>query len=687
MELRSNSMSYSIHKKRETKSREKILIDKICKLESLSDQNKLKSEELIKLTEHKNDLENIRNDYMKGVVIRSKAQWIEDGEKPSKYFCNLELNNFMNKTIQRVETGNGNTITDQKEILKQVRHFYASLYNDRETELDNYDLNELLKIFNYTILDDTQSNSLEGLISEEELLIVLNKMKLNKSPGSSGFPADFYKHFWGQLKTIILRATNDIYDKGILPIDQRFGVITCIPKGDKPRHLLTNWRPITLLNVFYKLLSGVIANRIKSVLNIIISNSQTGFIKGRYIGENTRLLFDLLHYTENNDIPGLLILIDFEKAFDSVAWSFVYKVLDFFNFCDTIKNWIKIFNNNILSSVIQHGHLSESFNVKRGCRQGDPIAPYIFILCAEILSMLVKNNKLIGGIVIGKTEHVISQYADDTTLFLDGSKQSFHSALDTLDQFASISGLKINSFKTKIVWIGSKKYSNQVYHHDKWKLNWGSTSFSLLGIDFSIELNNIVTLNLDKQLIKIRSSITQWNRRILSPIGRITVIKTLLLPKLILIFISLPNPSINIIKAINTDFFKFIWGSSVDRVKREVLVTTYQYGGLKMTNLNLFIMALKCTWIRRILVNFNTPWLDIVHACYGNNFTKELIDFGDQFLNSKINTTNPFWKDVFTSWSHISLNIINTDLPKSPLWYNSKIKIDKKTYIFQIMVQ
>ncbi|KAK6191103.1 hypothetical protein SNE40_002848 [Patella caerulea] len=134
---------------------------------------------------------------MKGVVIRSKAQWIEDGQKPSKYFCNLELNNFMNKTIQRVETGNGNILTDQKEILKQVRHFYGSLYNDRELELDNYDLNELLTNFNYTILDDTQSNSLEGLISEEELLIVLNKMKSNKSPGSSGFPADFYNHLWG----------------------------------------------------------------------------------------------------------------------------------------------------------------------------------------------------------------------------------------------------------------------------------------------------------------------------------------------------------------------------------------------------------------------------------------------------------------------------------------------------------
>ena len=113
---------------------------------------------------------------------------------------------------------------------------------------------------------------------------------------------------------------------------QKLEVITCIPKSNKDRKLFKNWRPITLLNVLYKIISGCIAERIKSVLDNIISNTQSGFISGRYIGENTRLIYDLMHITEEYNIPGLIILIDFEKAFDSVSWSFIDSVLSYFNF-------------------------------------------------------------------------------------------------------------------------------------------------------------------------------------------------------------------------------------------------------------------------------------------------------------------------------------------------------------------
>ena len=112
---------------------------------------------------------------------------------------------------------------------------------------------------------------------------------------------------------------------GNLSITQRQGIITCIPKDNKPKQFLKNWRPLTLLDTVYKIGSGSIANRFKSVLNDIISNDQTGFLKGRFIGENTRLIYDMLQYTEENDIPGLLILIDFEKAFDSLSWTFIHK--------------------------------------------------------------------------------------------------------------------------------------------------------------------------------------------------------------------------------------------------------------------------------------------------------------------------------------------------------------------------
>ena len=106
---------------------------------------------------------------------------------------------------------------------------------------------------------------------------------------------------------------------------------------------MKNWRPISLLNTVYKLASSCIAERIKSVLPILIRIDQTGFIPGRYIGGNTRLIYDILHFTEEQDIPGFLLLIDFEKAFDSISWMFIESVLYFFYFGFSIKQWVKLF--------------------------------------------------------------------------------------------------------------------------------------------------------------------------------------------------------------------------------------------------------------------------------------------------------------------------------------------------------
>ena len=158
------------------------------------------------------------------------------------------------------------------------------------------------------------------------------------------------------------------------------------------------------------------------------------------------------------------------------------------------------------------------------------------------MAILIKNNNSIKGIIINNEEHKISQYADDTSLILDGSQSSLFSALDTLELYAKISGLNINSSKTKIIWIGSKKFSKEVYHHTRWKLQWGATQFSLLGIEFSVNLDEMVSINYNSQLPKIKCLLNNWNRRILTPIGKISVVKTLIIPKLIHLFIALPNP-------------------------------------------------------------------------------------------------------------------------------------------------
>jgi hypothetical protein len=167
-------------------------------------------------------------------------------------------------------------------------------------------------------------------------------MKSNKSPGSDGFSTEFFKVFWKQLGNFIVRSLNYAYENKLLSITQRHGIITLLPKGEKPRQYLKNWRPITLLNTVYKLASDSIANRLKTHINKLISTDQTGFISNRYIGENTRLIYDIMHFTEE-DIPGLLLLLDFEKAFDTISWNFIQSTLNYFNFGPSIKEWIRIF--------------------------------------------------------------------------------------------------------------------------------------------------------------------------------------------------------------------------------------------------------------------------------------------------------------------------------------------------------
>ena len=214
-------------------------------------------------------------------------------------------------------------------ILNETMKFYSNLYKEKEINAE-HDLNEILDKYNPPKLSHEESLKLEGNITLQKTLTVLKAMNRNKSPGSDGFSSEFFKEFWNKLGPFIVRSLNYGYSTGELSITQKEGIIVCIPKENKPKQFLKNWRPITLLNTVYKLGSGVIANRIKTGLDKIISKDQTGFMAGRYIGENTRLIYDLLDYTEERNIPGLLLFIDFEKAFDSVSWKFLDKTLHFF---------------------------------------------------------------------------------------------------------------------------------------------------------------------------------------------------------------------------------------------------------------------------------------------------------------------------------------------------------------------
>ena len=262
--------------------------------------------------------------------------------------------------MSKIEKEDGSLVTDQKEILKETESFYKCPNSKKNNESEHIELDSYTDSDAVTKLTNVESEKLEGLLSLAEISETLLKMKNDKSPGLSGFSADFLEVFWKHLGQFVLRSINYGYAIGKLSESQRQGIITCIPKEDKPKQFLKNWRPLTLLDTVYKIASGTIANRLKQVhvLDNIISRDQTGFLKGRFIGENTHLVYDMLQYTEQNNITGLLMLIDFEKAFDSLSWSFIHKALKFLK-----RRWVEVFYSDITSSVIQNGHLSSFFQI------------------------------------------------------------------------------------------------------------------------------------------------------------------------------------------------------------------------------------------------------------------------------------------------------------------------------------
>ena len=641
MEIRGKTISYSTFKKKTELEKERELEKEIIDLEqSLQDNNVSHLEKL------KTQLQEIRESRIQGIAVRSRIRWINEGEKTSRYFCSLEKRQFLDKTIPFLEKDDGHIITDQECILNEVKIYYEKLYSSQ----DNPDVNIPTNLTNAPVLTHEDSELLEGQITYTEAAAALKNMKNFKSPGPDGFTVEFFKFFFIDIGPFLVRSVNEGFLEGQLSISQRQGSITCIPKEGKPKRFIKNWRPISLLNTAYKIASACIANRLKHVLPNVINECQRGFMKGRYIGENIRLIYDTIVYTENEDIPGMLFTVDFEKAFDSVSWSFLQKCLSFFNFGPDIIRWVTTFYSNISTCIGVNSQYSSWFSIKRGVRQGDPCSPYLYLICAEILSLMIRNNSDIKGISINNEENLLSQFADDTTLFLDGSEKSFREAIFILSRFSLMSGLKINFEKSQIIWLGSQKNSNIRYMRDK-NFIWDPGTFKVLGIMFSTNVSSIVSINYQGKLCAMKNIMAMWRNRNVTPYGKIIVIKTLVFSKIVHLLINLPDPPEQFIFELEKELYSFLWNGKQNKIKKSVVCKQYCDGGLCMLNIRTFLSSMKLNWLKRLL--HECPWKRFtfnMYPCLG-----KMYDLGVEYADivSK-NVCNPFWCDVMKHYKLLS---------------------------------
>ena len=658
LEIRGETIKYCATKKKEKQAAKILAMHRLEIAENNSDNQPFSEILKTELENAKIEIDRILTVENEGAFCRSRLQWNLEGEIPTKFFCNLEKKNALQKYIPELIVKNGQGLEEhiktQDEIDIELTRYYSTLFKKQTTETVGGEVDDFIEGEGENKLTIEMSEKLEGKLTVEECTRYLKNCRNNASPGSSGFTGAFFKMFWKNLSSFTVNSLNYAYEKGELSVTQRHGVIILLPKGTKDKRYLNNWRAISLLNTTYKILSGTLAERLKPTLPFLINKDQKGFVEGRFIGENIRNCYDVLDYAKTNNKAGLLLCLDYEKAFDSIEHSFIIKAFRYFNFGESFISWIKLILNNITSCINHCGNILERFLIERGCRQGCPLSPYIFVVCVELLAIKLRQDVNVKGFKIGSMEHLLDLYADDTNIYLDGSEASLQRVIHILDDFRSLSGLKINLSKSKAIWFGSE-INSEVILLPHLGLLWSKT-FSLLGLEFDNALLNMKK-NIVEKMKVIEKMLNSWLYRNLTPFGKVAVIKSLALSKLSYLALVCPLDSC-IEKKMTKMMFDFIWNKKPDKIKRDFAYLPVGMGGLNAPNISDFWKSLKFSWFRRFFTSENI-WIHILVENLGIGKDLRDIMYGGPEMIKKMASTikNAFWKETLAAIAEIQISI------------------------------
>jgi hypothetical protein len=536
---------------------------------------------------------------------RSRVQWLNEGDKNTRFFHQKASNRKKKNCISRLVRGDGSICDTPHDLEQHTKEFYEDLFSSEEV----IGIEEVLSHVPCKVTSE-MNVALNAQYTAKEVKDALFQMIPTKAPGPDGFPAHFFQKHWHlcgeEITDIVIRVLNgnDSFEE----INKTF--IVLIPKVQNPTSL-SQYRPISFCNVIFKIASKVLANRLKQILPKIISEEQSAFVSGRLITDNVITAYECLHFMKKNRSKRnghCALKLDMRKAYDRIEWSYLEAIMKKLGishrFVDTIMRGVR----SVSFSILLNGSPTEEFRPSRGVRQGDPISPYLFLLAAEGLSCLLKDAMTAGsleGIQVAQTAPKVNHllFADDCLLFCKASSVEATSLRSIIEQYCNASGQRVNYDKSSIYF--GKKVSRQKKLEIKGILDVSSETLNekYLGLPSDVGRSKNGTFAFLKE--RIWKRLQGWMEKLLSSGGNEILIKSVVqaIPTYSMALFKLPR---GLCQHITSLIRKFWWGSKQGERKTawvswESMAVPKYRGCMSFRDIEIFKLALLAHQAWRVL--------------------------------------------------------------------------------------
>eukprot|EP00253_Pinus_taeda_P011321 PITA_11321 len=388
---------------------------------------------------------------------KSRVHWLKEGKQNSKFFHRSTLDYRNANKILNLKNESGDTLHTHREISSLLTEHFKHI--SQESPIDRAEVINTLTQSIPKVVTKDQNLALLKEISMEEVEEALKGMPNNKSPGPDSFTINFFKACWQTIKSEIWEVVEDSRCSGSILKSINSTFLALIPKEENA-HTPEKFRPIALWNVIYKIISKVIANRLKPILPNLISEEQSGYVEGRQILDNILLAQEMVHTLQIRKKAGMLMQLDLSKDFDKVNWNYLEAVLTAFGFDQRWNKWILALIKSSSFSILVNGSPSETFTPSRGIKQGDPLSPFLFVILMEGLSRLIHKAKEEGNIRGLRPLHsspatTHQQFMDDTLLHGTPTVKEALAFKSILTLFSKASSMEINHAKSKIFFFNT----------------------------------------------------------------------------------------------------------------------------------------------------------------------------------------------------------------------------------------